>query len=538
MRPYKYHAAGFWISIAVTTIAVYFLFLFVLHAGGLWRDEVNTFNMASSSLRVMWNRLEYDSFPAFWPIVFGLLIKVNGTADLFLRLLGALMGVGLIVCLWFNAFSLRYRLPLMALSLIMFCPSIILWGCSMRAYGMGMIEACLIYTLAWKYVEECSTKNILLLFLVCLAGVHTLFYNAIVVLICFLSGSATLLFERKLKNILLMGMVGFVSAISMLIYLPMIYRAEAWSGSVKTDFTVSLFISKLNETLSPGGSLALWVWCIVIPVALTLSGKYLMESKTRGDIKMHARLLYPFLVLLLIVPAYFIFLKKLSYVTQPWYYFVLMVIVALSVDTIFGILAKVPAINNARLISAGLLLVSALFVCPPVISMRLTNIDLLSGSLNQDVVNQDLILVYPWYEGITFNRYYRGKAPWMTIPEIKDHTVHRYDLIKEHISNPDQESVLKKTYTNIASTLKSGNRVFLLGEPLFPQKEQFVPVLPPAPHSQFGWQDTPYNVTWCMQIGDYLLKHSANALRKNLNNNTNISHYECANLYEFKGWKD
>jgi hypothetical protein len=263
-----------------------------------------------------------------------------------------------------------------------------------------------------------------------------------------------------------------------------------------------------------------------------------MESKTRGDIKMHARLLYPFLVLLLIVPAYFIFLKKLSYVTQPWYYFVLMVIVALSVDTIFGILAKVPAINNARLISAGLLLVSALFVCPPVISMRLTNIDLLSGSLNQDVVNQDLILVYPWYEGITFNRYYRGKAPWMTIPEIKDHTVHRYDLIKEHISNPDQESVLKKTYTNIASTLKSGNRVFLLGEPLFPQKEQFVPVLPPAPHSQFGWQDTPYNVTWCMQIGDYLLKHSANALRKNLNNNTNISHYECANLYEFKGWKD
>jgi hypothetical protein len=538
MSPYKNHAVGFWISIAVTTSAVYFLFLFVLHAGGLWRDETNTFNMASSSFGVMWNRLEYDSFPVFWPFIFGFLINVSGTADLFLRLLGALMGVGLIVCLWFNAFSLRYRLPLVGLSLLMFCPSIILWGCSMRAYGIGMIAACLIYTLVWKYVEECSVKNLLLLLLVCLVGVHTLFYNAVVVLICILSGSAALLLERKIKSILLMGMVGFVSAISMLIYLPMIYRAEVWSVSVKTDYTLSLFISKLHETLSPGGSLVLWAWCLVIPVALTLGGKYLMESKTSGDIKMHARLLYPFLVLLLIVPAYFIFLKKLSYVTQPWYYFVLMAIVAVSADTILGILSKVRAINNCRLISAGLLLVSALFVCSSVISMRLTNIDLLSGSLNKDAVNQDLILVYPWYQGITFNRYYRGKAPWMTIPEIKDHTVHRYDLIKKHISNPDQDVVLKQTYTNIDSTLKSGNRVFVVGEPIFPQQGQLVPVLPPAPQSQYGWQDTPYNITWCMQIGDYLLKHALNASLMNDKNHTNISHYEYANLYEFKGWKD
>ena len=525
-------------SIAATTSAVYFLFLFVLHAGGLWRDETNTFNLASSSLAGMWDKLEYDSFPAFWPVAFGLVIKFGGTSDLFLRLLGALMGVGLIVCLWFNAFSLRYRLPLMALSLLMFCPSIILWGCSMRAYGIGMIAACLIYTLVWKYVEECSVKNLLLLFLVCLAGVHTLYYNAVVVLICILSGSAALLLERKSKNILLMGMVGFVSAVSMLVYAPVISRVETWSVSVKTDYTLSLFISKLHETLSPGGSLALWAWCLVIPVALTLGGKYLMESKTRGDIKMHARLLYPFLVLLLMVPAYFIFLKKLSYVTQPWYYFILMVIVAVSVDTILGILAKVPAINNGRLISAGLLLVSALFVCPPVISMRLTNIDLLSAMLNKDAKKQDLILVYPWWDGITFDRYYHGEAPWRTIPEISDHKLVHYDLIKEHMGNPDQAEVLRSTYVDIQTTLESGNTVFLLGEPMFPQSGQAVPVLPPAPQTPWGWQDGPYCITWSMQVADYLLKHSVEQTQLQRDQSLKVNPHENANLYLFKGWKD
>ena len=538
MNLLKKQMTGIWLSIASTVIAGFFLILFVLHSGGLWRDETNTFNMASSSFEVMWGRLEYDSFPVFWPIIFGLLIKFAGSADLFLRLVGLMMAVGLMVCLWFNATCLRYRDPIIALALLMFCPSIILWGCSMRAYGIGMIEACLIYTLVWKYVEEGSIKNILLLFLVCLAGVHTLFYNAVIVLICILSGSATLLLQKNYKNILMLGGVGLVTAISMLIYLPMIRRVEAWNVSVKTDYTLTLFLSKLHETISPGGDLALWAWCLVIPVSLIFAGKYLLNTSKEGGGITRKRLLYPFLVLLLITPAYFIFLKKLSYLTQPWYYLVFMAIVAVSADSILGILSKNQAINNGRIITAGLLMLAALCFVPKVISTRMTNIDLLAGILNQNTTSQDLILVYPWYEGITFNRYYRGAATWQTIPEIADHEVHRYDLIKEKISNPNQACILENTYTKIKSTLKSGNKVYVLGEPIFPQAGQIVPVLPPAPQSQYGWQDTPYNMTWCMQAGDYLLKHALTASPVNSKYNANISQYECANLYEFEGWKD
>src|SRR5437899_633264 len=62
--------------------------------------------------------------------------------------------------------------------------------------------------------------------------------------------------------------------------------------------------------------------------------------------------------------------------------------------------------------------------------VRQTNVDLLAASLGERAAKDDLIVVTPWYMGITFERYYRGAAPWKTVPPLESHSFHRYDLIK------------------------------------------------------------------------------------------------------------
>ncbi len=46
------------------------LVLTAMHAGPLWRDETNTFNLAyMPSLRDVWHSLQFESFPLLWPLL-------------------------------------------------------------------------------------------------------------------------------------------------------------------------------------------------------------------------------------------------------------------------------------------------------------------------------------------------------------------------------------------------------------------------------------------------------------------------------------
>jgi hypothetical protein len=62
------------------------------------------------------------------------------------------------------------------------------------------------------------------------------------------------------------------------------------------------------------------------------------------------------------------------------------------------------------------------------IAQRATNMDLVVAKLQQDAGVRDLILVNPWWTGISFQWHYHGYTPWVTIPPIADLRFHRYDL--------------------------------------------------------------------------------------------------------------
>src|SRR5215469_15534541 len=89
------------LAVLITLAAVSFHLAFLGRAGALWRDEVNTLNVAERhSLRDM----SQDSFPILMPlIVRGWLALGLGETDTGLRTLGTFIGVSLLAALWLTA---------------------------------------------------------------------------------------------------------------------------------------------------------------------------------------------------------------------------------------------------------------------------------------------------------------------------------------------------------------------------------------------------------------------------------------------------
>ena len=59
-----------------------------------------------------------------------------------------------------------------------------------------------------------------------------------------------------------------------------------------------------------------------------------------------------------------------------------------------------------------------------------TSMGRVAAAAAAEATPRDLVIVYPWYCGVSFSEYYRGAAPWTTLPSMADHTLHRYDLAK------------------------------------------------------------------------------------------------------------
>lgn len=128
----------------------------------------------------------------------------------------------------------------------------------------------------------------------------------------------------------------------------------------------------------------------------------------------------------------------------------------------------------------------------------MTNMPEVAAKVSAEARPQDLILVYPWYLGVSFDRYYRSNTPWATVPDIADHRFHRYDQLKERLQEAD---ALRPLFERIDATLQPGRVIWLVGGLPQPEPgEKEAPSLPPAPESPTGWYDKPYNHMWGRQL--------------------------------------
>jgi hypothetical protein len=212
----------------------------------------------------------------------------------------------------------------------------------------------------------------------------------------------------------------------------------------------------------------------------------------------------------------------------------LIAVLAVALDCLAGTLSNSLSMRIGRIAFA----IIALIVLPinawPKLLERQTNIDIVAQKLTQEAKTSDLIVLAPWQYGISFNRYYKGAAPWITLPKIADLRVHRYDLLREKMfSEHPIDDVLEK----IQETLANGNRVWIVGGIKLPPEGRGPRTLPPASNANTAWDNVAYSDAWMEQIGAFVREHSQRGQNVPLPTNQRINPFEDVPLMVVDGWQ-
>jgi hypothetical protein len=528
------------VAAVATLLAVYLHLVFLRHAGSLWRDEVGTVNLAVlHRLSDVWSYLYYDSFPIFWVLIVRFWVGIGLGGDHGLRVLGFLVGMAVLGAIWINARRLKISFPLCSLVLLGFNPVIIIWGDSIRAWGCGMVWILLTFGLIWQVVESPTRWRILAAALAAIASVQSTYYNS-VLLFAICAGGAAVTVRRQLwrRTALLLG-IGATAAISLLPYWGIFQRGSDHYLILRMPYGVGTFIDRLTEAISFAGTLGTlgWLLAIACPISLAWlcrqSPDFLKPTPMQRDL-----LLFSLVTLIVSMGGYFFFLRKLQFVTQVWYYAPLMAVAAMTIDSACSVLESWRDGRTFRLVFVVLFGACSFFPALNLARLRLTNVDLVARTLGERASKQDLIVVNPWNFGVSFQYYYSGSTPWITLPVIDDHLRHRYDIMQQLMMKPDQSEVVRSTLDRIAEVLKSGNRVWLVGGLDFMPAGQVPPELPGAPNGPWGWQQRIYYKVWSMQGGYYVQTHAGRIQAVEMPAEGMVNPLENMSLTLAEGWRE
>jgi hypothetical protein len=531
------------LAVLVTGIAVVLHVLFALHAGALWRDEAGVVNLATMpTLSDVWNNLYFDSFPVFWPVILRVWTAVGLGSDAGLRCLGLIIGLMILGTLWFNARVFRLRFPLFSVVLLGLSPTILIWCDSMRAWGLGAFWILLTMGLVWQVANSPSKWNVTLAAVCALAAVQSTYYNAVLLFAICVGGMAVTGLHRQWNRSLLIAGIGCVAAISLVPYLGIFQKGEEHYRILRAEeFGFSTFCQKIEEALSFGGGIGPWLWAVILVIALVNGISALLRPSAVSGSPIPSQrdlLLYSLSVLVIGVAGYFAFLHHLRFFTRPWYYAALLAIAGVALDALLSLLSLTNQGRRVRVVLAAAAVVSLFVPALVAARTRLTNLDLIARQLNQLTSDKDLVVINPWYCAIGFSRYYRGAAPWTGLPDVKDYRVHRYDVMREMMMNPNQTNVTAEVLGRMEATLKGGHQVWLVGGAEFLTTGGKPLILPAAPNSPWKWLADPYYQLWSEHTGILVQSHSAHYEWVKIPGSEHVYGLEHLPLIRIEGWRE
>jgi hypothetical protein len=578
------------------------------HAGGLWRDEAAAVRLATlPSLRAVWRLFPHEAFPLAVPLAIRSFARIAGDGDAALRIFGMLVGIAIAAALWVSARAAGDTLPLLSLALLAGNAPFVVFGDSLRGYGLGSLCVVLGFAALARLLRRPGPGAATAALLALVGAVQCLLGNmALVAALCAAAALASLVpaaaGRRQGRRTAWVAVnAGLAAALSLLPYAPSLGAARAWSEVVVYRPDLRQIVRVLAATLAPAGA----AWAALAALAVAGTAWTLADRRRRSgdpaaaapvpagaapdqaeggapvplgatpDQAEHAApmpasgasglaegggagvtapaaprlaeglaavvpapaagvLLFAVLALVLGVAAQLLFQYLLAYTPRAWYDLPLLALIAVALEPLAAALCRRPLARLARVVLAVALAAAMLPYELPFLRLRMTNADLIARRLASAAGPDDLVVVSPWYFGISFNRYYGGPASWMTLPDLPDHQVHRYDLVKARLASPRPiDDVLEA----VRRTLLGGHRVWLVGQLRFPPPGQAPPVLPPAPGGAAGWHDLPYVESWSMQLGALLRDHAAALTRVPAPSPDPISPLERMTLAVAAGWR-
>src|SRR5436189_4359597 len=253
-----------WIAAALVTLcAVYLHVLFLLNAGGLWRDEVDLVHLSLlPSLSDVWQNLPHDSCP----IIMHLVVRAwsaaasLGNTDAGLRVLGLYVGLFLLLAFWFASWTMRKGAPLLAVTLAGLNVTIIRGGDSLRGYGLGSALAVLTLAVIWRLSWRPNLAVFSWAVAVAVLSVQSLYQNAFLLFAACCGGFVLCAVERRWRDMLPIFAVGAAAAVSLLPYIPLIKRGQDWYITMKLGFRFSHAWKVFSVATGSPLTGFTWVW--------------------------------------------------------------------------------------------------------------------------------------------------------------------------------------------------------------------------------------------------------------------------------------
>lgn len=513
-----------WLFAAVATaIIVYRHWVNLRGAGGLWRDEAHTAELARlPAWQDIVGNLRWDSFPLLSTAVLRAWCWLpEGGSDDGLRLYGFCVGLLILAGFWWIAHRVHGGPPTIALLLWGLSPLAVRFGDSVRPHGLGFLWI----TLAWATLANialgappsasaalpakpsAAISNLrrwsiwIFAVVVAVGAVQTIYTNALLLGGFIAAAVLVALIERRALQLIPLLAVGAVAALSLLPYVTSIQAAGQWAPITNAqDPSVSEDWRRLVNVLNAPGRLFTVIW-FLLPltlVAVTIWtwtwGRQLASWQRRPGT------LFACVALGLGWTLYFGLIARTTFVTQPWHFLPLLLLPALAADQILGGW-RALAVARSGLLLLGVFLTGAL--SQRYLRERNTNVDLAAARVAAEATPADLVLVQPWYDGVTFHRYYHGAAPWMTIPPMEIINLHRYDLVQRQFALSNPTAPVRE---RIAATLSSGGRVWMVGN----LPRWMSTAAPPPVSGPDADQTLTYGNRWNLmayEVGYYLQRH-------------------------------
>jgi hypothetical protein len=536
------------------------LVLTAMNAGPLWRDESATFNLAHMpSLRDMWHNLQFDSFPALWPLVvrgFGMLGLTND--DIGIRILGLGVGLFFLASLWLCQRWIGGGAPTLSIALLGGLPAFIFIVGANRAYGLASCLLVLSFGAIWRVLESPSKSRILLAGFICLLFAQCVYYDAIFLGAMLAAGAFMGIRRQQWKIVWTMASIGLVAGGSLFIYVPVFNQNPVYLSFWRSPFFDAATIwNGLGDALAarssanPDGANGpqIWIW-IGLLLAGIIVALIMQRTRVRRTSKPEVLLtsanperqdlaLFCVTSVVLGIIGYFGFLLRLQLFVQPWYYVEILVLCAISLDGILTV--SWPALRPWGLLRIVFLVEIMVLNARPAwveAHTRRSNVDIVAAFLSQNASASDLIVVQNAWEGITFNRYYRGRAQWLSVPPIDSHEVYRNDLVMAKMNQPETMTPVLHAITN---TLVSDHHVWVVGSMPMARWKDAPPgptPLPPLPSQMpTRWWGGSYLNWWNQQVTTLLLDHAEQGKVETIAAPGLVNHFENVSLVRVTGYK-
>jgi len=544
-----------------TAFSAILLALTATNAGPLWRDETNTLNLAHmSSLRDIWHNLQFESCPLLWP----LLVRGSGmlgltSSDMGIRILGLGVGLFFLTSLWLCQRWIGGRAPILSIALLGGLPSFIFVVGANRAYGLASCLLVLSFGKIWRVLESPTKSRILSAGFICLLFAQCVYYDVIFLGAMLAAGALVAIRRQQWKILWTMAGIGLVAGASLFFYFPIIHRVPEYLPFWHSPFfSAATLWNGLRDGLAAHSSATpdgangpqIWIWIglllagIIVAVRLQRrmrarqSPKPEVASKSANRERSDLALFCVTSVVLAII-GYCGFLLRLQFFLQPWYYVEILILCAISLDGILS--ASWPALRPWGLIRVGFLVVMTILNAGPAWAeahTRRSNLDVVAGFLSHNASAADLIVLQDAWEGITFNRYYRGQAQWFSVPPIDSHDVHRIDLV---IAEMNQPEAMAPVLHAIIDALTTGHHVWLVGSIPIVRWEDAPPgptPLPPRPSEMpTRWWMGSYLSWWNQQVTTLLLDHAMQEKAEAIAASGPVNRFEDVSVVRFTGYK-